>query len=148
MKTYETPSLTVDNIIRKNSMILLIKRLKEPFRDCFALPGGFVNFGESVEDAVKRETLEETSLVVDPINILGVYSDPLRDPRRHTISVVFMSNIVEGIPKAGDDAKQIEWINVDRFSKITMAFDHMIILSDYLKYLDNHETFWSSKHRP
>ncbi len=147
MITYETPSLTVDNIIRKNSKILLIKRLKKPFLDYYALPGGFVDYGESVENAVKRETLEETSLEIVPLDILGVYSHPSRDPRRHTISIVFMSKILDGIPKASDDAKDIKWINIQDLNKIKIAFDHGIILSDYLKYLINHETFWSSKYR-
>ncbi|NOJ28547.1 MAG: ADP-ribose pyrophosphatase [Nitrososphaeraceae archaeon] len=147
MKIYSKPSLTVDNIIRKNSTILLIKRSKEPFKNHYALPGGFINFDETVEDAVRRETLEETSLDVEPLDILGVYSDPSRDPRGHAISIVFMSTIIDGIPKAGDDAKEIAWININDLHKIDMAFDHCTILSDYLKWLYNKETFWSSKYR-
>lgn len=147
MKIYSKPSLTVDNIIRKNSTILLIKRLKGPFKNHYALPGGFINFDETVEDAVRRETLEETSLDVEPLDILGVYSDPSRDPRGHTISIVFMSTIIDGIPKPSDDAKEIAWININDLLEIDMAFDHCTILSDYLKWLYNKETFWSSKYR-
>ena len=79
MTLYRNPVPTVDIILQKGS-ILLIKRKNEPFKDHFALPGGFVNGGESVEDAVKREAIEETSLEIEPIDILGVYSDPERDP--------------------------------------------------------------------
>ena len=87
---HKNPTPTVDIIIEEASRILLIKRKNEPFKDHLALPGGFVNEGEKVEDAAKREAQEETSLVVDLIDILGVYSDPKRDPRGHNMSTVFI----------------------------------------------------------
>ena len=83
---YKSPKLTVDAIITKNDKILLIKRRRKPFKDFWALPGGFVNYGEKVEDAVIREVLEETNLECKIEKLLGVYSDPNRDPRGHTVS--------------------------------------------------------------
>jgi len=87
---YKNPTPTVDAIIQKNSQILLVKRKKEPFKGYLVLPGGFVNEGERVEDAVKREIKEETSLDIELIDILGVYSEPERDPRGHIMSTVFI----------------------------------------------------------
>jgi len=90
---YKNPIPTVDTIIQKGSQILLVKRKKEPFKGLFALPGGFVNEGERVEDAAKREAKEETSLDIELVNILGVYSEPNRDPRGHIMSTVFVGKI-------------------------------------------------------
>ncbi|MGB6589920.1 MAG: NUDIX hydrolase [Candidatus Nitrosopolaris sp.] len=87
---HKNPTPTVDIIIEDDSRILLVKRRNEPFKDHLVLPGAFVNEGEKVEDAAKREALEETSLDVDLIDILGVYSDPTRDPRGHNMSTVFI----------------------------------------------------------
>src|ERR671923_1640912 len=104
MGEHRNPVPAVDIILQKGSEILLVKRKNEPFKDHLALPGGFVNEGESVENAAIREAIEETSLEIEPIDILGVYSDPKRDPRRHILSVVFIGIIVRGSEKAGDDA--------------------------------------------
>src|ERR1041384_5366728 len=107
---YKNPVPIVDIIIQKDSQILLVKRKKEPFRGLFALPGGFVNEGERVEDAAKREAKEETSLNIELVDILGVYSDPNRDPRGHIMSTVFekISPNNKGEPLAKDDAAKIE----------------------------------------
>jgi 8-oxo-dGTP diphosphatase len=91
---YKNPIPTVDTIIQKDSQILLVKRKKEAFKGLFALPGGFVNEGERVEDAAKREAKEETSLDIELVDILGVYSEPNRDPRGHIMSTVFVGKII------------------------------------------------------
>src|SRR5919199_6129304 len=95
---HRNPVPAVDFIITKddNSKMLLVRRKNEPFRGMLSIPGGFVNEGETVEDAMRREAEEETSLVLEPIAILGVYSDPHRDPRMHTISVTFVTKTVQG----------------------------------------------------
>ena len=92
-QSYRNPTPTVDTIIQKDSQILLVKRKNEPFKGYFALPGGFVNEGEKVEVAAKREVMEETALDVELVDILGVYSDPNRDPRGHIMSTVFIGLI-------------------------------------------------------
>ena len=96
MSEHRNPVPTIDIILQKGSDILLIKRKNDPFKDYLALPGGFVNEGESVEDAAKREAREETSLEIEPIDILGVYSNPKRDPRGHIMTVVFVGIILSG----------------------------------------------------
>ena len=146
---HRNPTPTVDTIIQKDSQILLIKRKNEPFKGYFALPGGFVNEGERVEDAAKREAEEETSLDIKLIDILGVYSDPDRDPRGHIMSTVFIGKILHSNGKvealAQDDAAAINWINLEEVEKISLAFDHKKILSDYKKWQQSGGTFWSSK---
>jgi ADP-ribose pyrophosphatase YjhB (NUDIX family) len=87
---YKNPIPTVDTIIQKDSQILLVKRKKEPFKGFLAFPGGFVNEGERIEDAAKREAKEETSLDIELVDILGVYSDPNRDPRGHICCYLFL----------------------------------------------------------
>lgn len=146
---YKNPIPTVDTIIQKDSQILLVKRKKEPFKGLFALPGGFVNEGERVEDAAKREAKEETSLDIELVDILGVYSEPNRDPRGHIMSTVFVGKIspnnkVEAL--AQDDAAKIEWINLEEVDNNThFAFDHQKIISDYEKWKRSGRTFWSSR---
>ena len=97
------PIPTIDVILFDDSNInkvLIIKRKKDPFKNYFSLPGGFVNEGEKVEDAIKREAEEELLVKVEPIDILGVYSDPNRDPRGHIISITFIAKINSVEPKA------------------------------------------------
>ena len=147
MTEHKNPVPTVDVILQKDSNILLVKRKKDPFKDHLALPGGFVNEGEKVEDAVKRETAEETSLEVEPIDILGVYSDPGRDPRGHILSIVFVGTILSGEPRAGDDSQDVEWVNLDELKKKKLAFDHDQILTDYREWRNSGRSFWSSKRR-
>jgi 8-oxo-dGTP diphosphatase len=144
---YRNPVPTVDVILQRDSKVLLIKRKKDPFKDHLALPGGFVNEGETVEEAMERETREETSLEVEPIDILGVYSDPRRDPRKHILSVVFVGIVVGGQDKAGDDAASIEWVDLGSIEKLTLAFDHSRILRDYRRWKASGGTFWSTKRR-
>lgn len=126
---------------------MMIRRKKDPFKGQLALPGGFVNEGETAEDAMKREAMEETSLEVEPIDILGVYSDPRRDPRKHIMSVVFVGIIIGGSGKAGDDAEGIEWVELADIERQQFAFDHITILRDYKKWKASGGTFWSTKRR-
>ncbi|HEX2408524.1 MAG TPA: NUDIX hydrolase [Nitrososphaeraceae archaeon] len=148
MKEYKNPIPTVDAIIQKSTnSILLVKRSKDPFKNQFALPGGFVNEGETIEEAIKREVYEETSLEVHPIDILGVYSDPKRDPRGHIMTVVFIVLIIRGNPSAGDDAKEISWIPIEKISDIKVAFDHKLVIHDYLRWKKEGGTYWTQKLR-
>jgi len=122
------PRLTVDGIIIKNKNILLIKRGNEPFQGQWALPGGFVEYGETTEEAVIREIHEETGIRTTIQKILGVYSDPKRDPRGHTISIVYLLKIVRGHPQAGSDANDIHFFNLNDLP--ALAFDHKKIIKD------------------
>jgi ADP-ribose pyrophosphatase YjhB (NUDIX family) len=103
---HKNPIPAVDFLILKddNSKMLLVRRKNDPFKGMLSIPGGFIKEGETAEDAMTREAKEETSLVVEPIAILGVYSDLQRDPRMHTISVTFITRIVQGNEDAHDDA--------------------------------------------
>lgn len=131
---YRNPAPTVDIIIelrdRPQRPILLIERLHEPFG--WALPGGFVDYGESVEAAACREAQEETGLNIQLIEQFQVYSDPQRDPRQHTISVVFLAEAT-GQPQAADDAKNFGLFELWQIPQ-NLCFDHDRILQDYRRY--------------
>ncbi len=131
----ETPALTVDVVIelvdRPGRPIVLIERRNPP--PGYALPGGFVDVGETVEQAARREALEETGLEVSLTRLLGVYSDPARDPRLHTASVVYVGE-ARGEPRAGDDAARIRITTLDDLP--ALAFDHARILADYARQRD------------
>ncbi|MGB6674482.1 MAG: NUDIX hydrolase, partial [Candidatus Nitrosopolaris sp.] len=131
MKNYRNPVPTVDIILQQGSNILLIKRKNDPFKDLLSLPGGFVNEGELVEEAAKRETWEETSLTIEPIEILGVYSDPNRDPRGHVLTVVWVAIVVNGVARANDDSIEVQWVPLNDIDSTRLAFDHKQILLDY-----------------
>lgn len=137
-------SLAVDAIVEKGNKILLITRGSEPFEGMLALPGGIVEEGEKVEQALIREVEEETSLVVKPKEILGVYSDPKRDPRGYTVSIVFVAEVAGGELEAGSDAEDVDWYELKKINLKKLAFDHAKILKDYHKWLKNRRTFWSS----
>jgi len=128
--TIRTPLLTVDIIIRSGTAaeVYLIHRRNPPLG--WALPGGFVDVGEMVEAAAVREAREETSLQVRLVALLGVYSDPGRDPRGHTVSVVFVADVAAGRPRAADDAGDIRPCHLDDLPS-EIAFDHRQILEDY-----------------
>jgi len=132
IRRYKNPIPTVDIIIRMATKggekgIVLIERKNPPYG--WALPGGFVDYGESLEEAAIREAKEETSLNVRLVGQLGAYSDPKRDPRGHHISVVFIAE-AEGEPVARDDAKKIRVFTREEIPQ-NLAFDHSKILRDY-----------------
>ena len=125
-----SPAPTVDIIIEiPLKGIVLIQRANPPLG--WALPGGYVEYGESLEAAACREALEETGLKVELLGQLHTYSDPRRDPRRHNISTVFVARAL-GTPKAADDARSLEIFRLEDLPQ-EMAFDHAEILADYLK---------------
>lgn len=129
MSGYRNPTPTVDIIIElPDGRIVILERRNPPFG--WALPGGFVDYGESLEDAAVREALEETGLHVQLVRQFHTYSDPARDPRQHTISTVFIARAV-GEPVAGDDAANAVAC-VPEDLPTAMAFDHGRILADYL----------------
>ena len=128
MKDRKQPALTVDVIVRDGNRVLLVKRKNNPFKGKWALVGGFVEYGEKVEEAAKRECREETGLEVELERLVGVYSDPNRDPRGHVVSICFLARVVGGKLKAGSDALEAKF-----FKKIPwneLAFDHAQILKD------------------
>jgi 8-oxo-dGTP diphosphatase len=147
LKEHKNPIPTVDAIIQKSSSILLVKRKKDPFKNQYALPGGFVNEGETIEEAIEREVYEETSLEVHPIDILGVYSDPTRDPRGHMMTIVFIVLVIRGDPIAGDDANETAWISLEKLNDIKIAFDHKLVIHDYLRWKREGGTYWTNKIR-
>ena len=124
---YRNPVPTVDVIIETPDGVLLIKRKNLP--PGWALPGGFVDYGESAEDAVIREAKEEIGLDIDNVKQFHSYSTPDRDPRQHTISVVFTAS-ADGKPVAADDALEVQFFPWDNLPN-QIAFDHRQILEDY-----------------
>ncbi len=121
-------TLTVDAIIQYEGKIVLIKRLNEPYKGYYALPGGIVEYGERVEDAVLREVEEETGLKGEIHSLVGVYSDPHRDPRGHFVSICFIVLPVGGELKAGSDAREVGLFSLDNLPKL--AFDHEKMIKD------------------
>ncbi|WP_290623307.1 MULTISPECIES: NUDIX hydrolase [unclassified Archaeoglobus] len=121
-------TLTVDAIVPYEGKIVLIRRMNEPFKDHYALPGGIVEYGERVEDAVLREVEEETGLKGKIHGLVGVYSDPDRDPRGHFVSVCFVVLPAGGELKAGSDAKEVALFSLDKLPKL--AFDHEKMIKD------------------
>jgi 8-oxo-dGTP diphosphatase len=125
-----TPALTTDCVIFDPAgRVVLIRRGHAPYAGSFALPGGFVEIGETVEQACRRETQEETGIEVVSLRLVGVYSDPDRDPRGHTVSVAFGTLLPCVIPpRSGSDAASAEWVTDWR--EHVLAFDHGKILAD------------------
>ena len=132
VKQYRNPFPTVDIIIEINGGIILIERKNPPLG--WAIPGGFVDYGESLEDAAIREAREETSLEISNLRLLGCYSDPSRDSRMHTISAVYVAQ-GKGIPSAADDAANLKIFGLDELPG-QLCFDHSRILVDYLHQKD------------
>lgn len=135
-----TPLLAVDIIIamvdRPTQPIVLIERRNPPHG--WALPGGFVDLGETLEQAAVREAREETGVDIKLQALLGCYSDPARDPRGHTVSVVYVATAT-GNPRAADDARDLQLLEVDE-AWPALAFDHSLILSDYRHYCESGRT--------
>ena len=134
MTTYRNPAPTVDIIIelvdRPNRPIILIERHNIPYG--WAIPGGFVDYGESVENAAIREAQEEVSLSVQLVEQFYVYSDPQRDQRKHTLAIAFIATAT-GEPKAADDAKNLAIVNQWDMPN-NLCFDHDRIMADYWRY--------------
>ncbi len=128
---FENPVPTVDLIIRIGDGIVLIRRKNPPLG--WALPGGFMDVGETTEQAARREAHEETGLEVTLEHLLHVYSDPARDPRRHTITVAFVAS-AEGVPVGMDDAAEARIFALDALPS-PLVFDHSRILADYRHFL-------------
>ncbi len=129
------PALTVDGVLFKDHSILLVKRKHVPYQGAWALPGGFVEYGEKTEDAVIREVFEETNVRTKIHSLIGVYSDPHRDPRGHTITIVYLMTHVDGDPHAGDDASSVKFFKMN--SLPTLAFDHAVIITDAFQRLQH-----------
>jgi len=125
------PKLTVDIIIELGGKVVLVERANEPYG--WAIPGGFVDYGESLEQAAVREAKEETGLDVRLVRQLGAYSDPKRDPRQHNVSVVFIAR-ADGAPVGGSDAKNAVLFGRDNLPEL--VFDHEKILKDYFSAPD------------
>ena len=133
MAKYKIPSLTTDVFIFDDDLnFILIKRKNDPYKDYWALPGGFVEYGESVENAAIRESKEETSIDVELIDLVGVYSEPNRDPRGHTVTVAYIAKGDINSRKADSDAKEIGVFSCEKLNKINIAFDHEKIIKDCL----------------
>lgn len=139
MSCPETPLLTVDIIIRlvdqAGQPLVLIERKNPP--PGWALPGGFVDIGETLEQAAVREAREETGLEIELQQLLGCYSDPARDSRGHTVSAVYIARAT-GQPQAADDAQAIKLVDLTDLPE-NLAFDHALILADYRHFLASGE---------
>lgn len=138
MTKYKIPSLTTDIFIFDDDFnFILIKRKNNPYKDYWALPGGFVEYGESVENAAVREAKEETSIDVELKDLVNVYSNPDRDPRGHTISIAFTAKGDFASRRADDDASDIDIFSPEQLGEIDLAFDHDKIVKDCLKKAKN-----------
>lgn len=126
------PAITVDAVIKRDDKILLIRRKNEPFKGHWALPGGFVKYGESTEDAIMREVKEEANLDISVKALMGVYSKPGRDPRGHVISICYKASAT-GKEKGGTDASDAAFFTPAEIKDLELAFDHKDIIADYMK---------------
>jgi len=130
-KLCQGPFITVDIIIEVGGGIVLIERSNPPFG--WAIPGGFVDYGETLEECAKREAKEETGLNIRDLKQMHTYSDPRRDPRFQTITTVFVAK-AKGKPRAGDDAQNLQVVPLKEISKLKLAFDHNDVLEDYKRF--------------
>jgi 8-oxo-dGTP diphosphatase len=130
-RRFSNPVLTVDGILSLQQGIVLVRRGQEPGRGMLALPGGIVEYGETVESAISREFLEETGLRTEVVRLLGVYSNPERDPRGHFISLLFELNQVGGRLRSGDDAAEALVVPMAEIG--ALAFDHGTMIRDFLQ---------------
>ena len=123
----ETPKLMVDVVIPSGGRVVLIRRASDPYEGQWALPGGFVGVGETVEAGAVREAAEETGLAVELAGLIGVYSDPERDPRGHNVSVAFLARVLSGELSAATDAAEVSLLDPNT---VELAFDHRRIVTD------------------
>ncbi len=124
-KNKNLPRVTVDTLVRdRRGRLLLVRRGRPPFLGSWALPGGFCEYGETTEQCGARETLEETGVTVKIGRLLGVYSDPKRDPRWHTVTVLYEGQPLRGEPKGSDDAAEARWFAKNELRSLRFAFDH------------------------
>ncbi len=123
----ETPKLMVDVVIPSEKGVVLVRRGSEPFEGQWALPGGFVEVGETVHEAAVREAAEETGLAVEISHLVGVYSEPDRDPRGHNVSIAFLVRVLGGQMQAASDASEVEVFDP---ATVELAFDHRRIVDD------------------
>jgi ADP-ribose pyrophosphatase YjhB (NUDIX family) len=133
-KLCQGPFITVDIIIEINGGIVLIERSNPPFG--WAIPGGFVDYGETLEECAKRETKEETGLNIRNLRQMHTYSDPRRDPRFHTVTTVFVAK-AKGRPRAGDDAQNLKVVSLTEIKNLKLAFDHKDLLKDYKRFKES-----------
>lgn len=130
----KTPLLTVDAVVFDlEGRLLLIRRKKPPFIGGYALPGGFVDIGETVEAACMRELREETGVSASKLTLIGIYSDPSRDPRFHTCSAAYLVKTRQYKAIAGDDAAAVEWVG--NWKSVDLAFDHRSIIMDAVRLI-------------
>lgn len=144
-KRHRHPAVTVNWIIERGNKILLQKRAMTPFKNHWEIGGGFINYGETVEDALVREVKEETGFGVKPKGIIGVYSDPKRDPRGHAVSIFFAVNIIGGKLRINEEVKEFKWFRINEIDFNSLGFDHAKLINDYLKWKKNKGTYWSTK---
>jgi 8-oxo-dGTP diphosphatase len=130
-RSYRNPTLTVDGIVVLDGQIVLIQRGRDPHQGKHALPGGIVEYGETVERAIVREMEEETGLKTEILDIVGIYSQPHRDPRGHFISICFLLRKLSGDLVGGDDAASAGLYPLDQLPPL--AFDHADMIADYLE---------------
>lgn len=129
---HKQPALAADCVVfDRSGRLLLIRRKNPPFQGQFALPGGFVEYGERMEEAALRELREETGIAGRVVRLIGVYSRPDRDPRGHCVSAVYLIDAGDQQPVAGDDAATAEFLA--DFRALTLAFDHNEIVADALR---------------
>ena len=134
LKARKTPVATTGCIIiNKKGEILLLKRDHHPFIGFWVLPGGHVNYGENVEEALKREVAEETNLKVNKIKLFGVYSDPKRDPRYHTIGSIYLCRNYSGKLNGSRESSEERFFSLNRIPK-NIGFDHKKIINDFKKW--------------
>ena len=128
---HRQPALAADCVVfDPQGRLLLIRRKNPPFQGQYALPGGFVDYGETTEQAAARELAEETGLTAVALSLIGVYSDPGRDPRGHMVSIAYLVRVADFIPRAGDDAAGAAF--VADWQGEALAFDHNKIVADAL----------------
>lgn len=132
-KNKKLPRLTVDTLVRdRKGRVLLVRRGRPPFKGRWGLPGGFCEWKETTEHCGARETLEETGVRVKISRLLGVYSNPDRDPRGHNVTVLYQARPIGGQAKGGDDAAEARWFARKELQGLSFAFDHAKVIREQL----------------